>query len=298
VEEIAVSPRSILLLFVIGATLRSQAAELKVQSATAWNDFVTAKQIQLKECDANYSPGGHLDLAAEVRTRLRTGEIIVRPAGKNGITPVPGALIHDWIGMIFVPGASLDNLLASVRDYDRYPRMYQPSVVSGKLRVRHPDFDLYTLIIRQNVLTMKAGLDGDYRSDYHRLDDSHGYSITQSGRLQEISGFGSEDQKEFAPGTGAGFIWRIYSSAKYEAADGGVYLEFEATALSRPIPRGLSWLVNPIVERTSRSALITTLRQTRDAQDGNESLSSGLNERERELPSKPGAAKIRSSGLR
>lgn len=292
------SLRSILWLFMIGATLRSQAAELKAQSAKAWEDFVAAKETRLKECNANLLPGGQLDLPAEVKTRLRTGEVIVRPAGKNGITPVPGALIHDWIGMIFVPGTSLDKLLASVRDYDRYPQMYQPSVVSGKLRVRHPDFDLYTLTIRQNVLTMKAGLDGDYRSEYHRLDDSHSYSVTQSARLQEISGFGGEDQKEFAPGTGAGLIWCIYSSAKYEAADGGVYLEFEASAMSRPIPRGLSWLVNPIVERVSRSALITTLRQTREAQEGDESLSSGLNERERELPSKPGVAKIRSSGLR
>jgi hypothetical protein len=245
--------------------LRSQAAELKAESARAWDDFVTSKEAELSACDYN-SPGGQLELSAEVRRRLQTGEIIVHLARKNGTIPVPGALIHDWTGTVFIPHTSLGELLARVRDYERYPQFYHPSVVSGKLRVRHPDLDRYSIVMRQNVLTIRTGLDGDYRSEYHQVDRAHWYSVTRSERLQEISRFGSDDQTEFAPGHGNGFIWRIYSTTKYEAADGGVYLELEAMALSRPVPRSVSWLVNPVVERMSRSALMTTLRQTRDAQ--------------------------------
>lgn len=259
------SARFFLFLFLLGATLRLQAAELKAESDRAWDDFVTAKEGQLDECDSN-SPGAQLDLSAEVRSRLQAGEIMVRPMGKNGTFPVPGALIHDWIGRIFVPNTSLRDLLARARDYEKYPQFYRPSVVSGKLRVRHPDVDRYAIVMRQNVLTIRTGLDGDYRSEYHQVDSTRWYSVTRSERLQEISRFGSADQTEFAPGHGNGFIWRIYSSTKYEAADGGVYIELEAAALSRPIPRAVSWLVNPVVERMARSALMTTLRQTRDAQ--------------------------------
>jgi hypothetical protein len=264
-KAIVVSVRFLFCIFLAGATLRLHAAELKAESARAWEDFVSSKEARVTERHSD-SPGRRLAVTPEMRSRLQTGEIIVQPAGKNGAISVPGALIHDWIGTVFVPNTSLGELLARVRDYEKYPHFYRPLVVSAKLRVRHPNSDRYSLVIRQNVLTVKTGLDGNYRSEYHQLDNNHWYSVTRSERLQEISKFGGEDQTEFAPGLGSGFIWRIYSSAKYEAADGGVYIELEAMALSRPIPRSLAWLANPIVERISRSALMTTLRQTRDAQ--------------------------------
>ncbi len=257
--------RSLLWFSLLGATLRLQAAELKSQTIKTWENFVSSKEAQLDQCERD-APGGKLELTAEIKRRLQAGEIVARPARRNGAFPVPGALIHDWIGIVFLPNASLGEVLARVRDYEKYPQFYRPVVVSAKLRVRHPDLDRYALVIRQNVLTIKTGLDGDYRSEYHQLDNNHWYSVTRSERLQEISSFGSSDQTEFAPGLGDGFIWRLYSSVKYEASDGGVYVELEAMALSRPIPRSISWLVNPVVERISRSALVTTLRQTRDAQ--------------------------------
>ncbi len=259
------SVHSFLCLFLVGATLRLQSAELKTESATAWEAFVKSKEAQLTECSPS-SRDEQLDLSPQLRSRLQSGEIIVGPARKNGSIPVPGALIHDWIGTVFVPHTSLDQVLARVRDYDQYPQFYHPSIVSGKLRVRHPDLDRYALVLRQNVLTIRTGLDGDYRSEYHQVDNSHWYSITRSERLQEISRFGSDSETELAPGHGSGFIWRIYSSARYDAADGGVYIQLDAAALSRPVPRSLAWLVNPVVERISRSALMTSLRQTRDAQ--------------------------------
>jgi hypothetical protein len=39
----------------------------------------------------------------------------------------------------------------------------------------------------------------------------------------------------------------------------GVLIELEAIALSRAIPAEVAWLVNPIVSRISRNALLTTL---------------------------------------
>ena len=47
--------------------------------------------------------------------------------------------------------------------------------------------------------------------------------------------------------------------------DHGVVLEMETIALSRDVPAAVAWFVNPIVNRFSRSALRTTLSQTREA---------------------------------
>ena len=80
-----------------------------------------------------------------------------------------------------------------------------------------------------------------------------------------MESFGRPGEHLLPPDTGAGFIWRIYSIARYEERDGGVYLEIEALALTRDVPSSLRWLVNPVVKHLSVNSLTTTLEQTRDA---------------------------------
>ena len=65
---------------------------------------------------------------------------------------------------------------------------------------------------------------------------------------------------------GKGLIWRLYSAPRFEERDGGVYIELEALALSRDIPAGLHWMIEPIVRRVSRSSLATALQQTQSPQ--------------------------------
>ena len=263
-------------LLLLGATLSSRAADLRLESVKAWEAFVQSKEVALTQYDQQRSHG-LLDLSPELRKRLQAGEILIRPVDKRGSVSVPGALIHDWLGTVFIPNTTLEAVLSNTRDYEQYARFYKPSVVSGKLRARGPNLDRYQLLLRQSVLTVKTGLDGDYRSEYHPIDSSHQYSITRSERLQEISSFGGDEQAEYPPGHGSGFIWRIYSSTMYEAADEGVYVQLEAAALSRPVPRSLGWLVTPVMEKIARSALTTTLRQTREASDLNSLTASGSN---------------------
>jgi hypothetical protein len=55
--------------------------------------------------------------------------------------------------------------------------------------------------------------------------------------------------------------------SRFEERDGGVYFEMEAIALSRDVPRTLHVMVYPIIKKVSRSALVTSLDQTRNAVD-------------------------------
>ena len=69
-------------------------------------------------------------------------------------------------------------------------------------------------------------------------------------------------------GEGKGLLWRVLSLSRFEERDGGVYIEFEAIALSRDIPASLHWMIEPIVRRVSRNSLITSLKQTGGAVQG------------------------------
>jgi len=46
------------------------------------------------------------------------------------------------------------------------------------------------------------------------------------------------NERELPPGTGDGYLWRLYSYWRYEERDGGTWVECEAISLTRDIPRG------------------------------------------------------------
>ena len=49
------------------------------------------------------------------------------------------------------------------------------------------------------------------------------------------------------PGTGHGFLWRMNAYWLIEPRPEGVYLECRSLSLSRSIPAGLGWLIEPFV---------------------------------------------------
>ena len=110
-----------------------------------------------------------------------------------------------------------------------------------------------------------TALDSEYRVCYHQVDEGRWYSVAYATRVQEVRHYGRYDVLELPPGQGNGYIWRLYSFARFEERDGGVYIELEAIALSRDIPLAARWFVDPIVRRVSKNSIMVTLRQTKEA---------------------------------
>ena len=100
------------------------------------------------------------------------------------------------------------------------------------------------------------------------LDDRRFYSVSKTTRVQEVDDYGRPGAHRVPEGKGGGYIWKLYSVARFEQRDNGVYLEFEAIALSRDIPSALRFVVDPIVRRVSRNSLLISLQQTEQAVDG------------------------------
>jgi hypothetical protein len=67
------------------------------------------------------------------------------------------------------------------------------------------------------------------------------------------------------PDTGHGFLWSLYSYWRFEERDGGVYIECRAISLTRDVPFGLGWALEPIIQKLPRESLIKTLEDTRKA---------------------------------
>lgn len=242
------------------------ATTLNTETVAAWNGYVKAANNNLQD---RIRPGGNFLWALEDPDRaakVRAAEIEVAPATGQVPKKLPGGgLIHHWIGAVFMPNIKLDDVLAVTRDYDRYKEFYRPSVIESKAIVRDDSEDRFSMMLMNTSFFLKSALDADYRATTVRLDKDRVYSITETTRVQEIEEYGRPNQHQTPEGKGRGYIWKLYSIARLEQRDGGVYVELEAMALSRDIPAVMHLVVDPIVRRVSRNSLILSLQQTQAA---------------------------------
>jgi len=197
--------------------------------------------------------------------RVRAGEILVSPIGREVPNPVPKGLIHDWIGATFIPNTSLERVLSIVRNYGDYKQFYKPTVVDSKLLATDGTCDKYAMRVVNKETAAEAAFDIEYETAYFQPEEQRWYNNTRATRVQEIRHYGKSDEQVLPPDQGKGFIWRLYSVTRFEERDGGVYVELEAIALSRDIPVALRWVVNPMVRRVSKNYMLTSLQQMEGA---------------------------------
>jgi hypothetical protein len=238
-----------------------RAAELKPETIKAWDQYVEEKKSKATSFAGLIAGNDDRDLWKE----LRSGKILVAPVGPKVPLRVPSGLIHDWMGTAFIPGATILQVLAAIRDYDRYKDVYRPGVIDSQACMATNDEDRFSLVLMDKPLFSKKALKADFGARYFRLDDNRWYGIAESTRIQEIEGYGGADARLLPEDEGSGLIWRAANITRYEARDGGVIVQFEAMVLSRDIPEALRWMIDPIVRRVARESVQLSLEKTRDA---------------------------------
>src|SRR5271166_6078954 len=245
------------------APAMSNGAELKEQTLKTWDAYIQAVDSQMH--GRLQGPFLWVDEDPDRVTSVRAGKILVSSVGQKNPKPVPSGLIHDWIGAAFIPDVRLGDVLSAVRDYSHYTEFYKPTVVDAKPLGTEGGCDKYSMRVVNKETVAETALDTEYQACYLQLDELRWYSTAHSTRVQEIRHYGRPDEQELPPNQGSGYIWRVYSLARFEERDGGVYIELEAIALSRDVPVALRWVVDPIVRRVSRNTLLISLQQMEEA---------------------------------
>ena len=245
------------------APAASDGAELKDETLKTWDAYIQTVDSQMH----NRLQGSFLWVDEEPGRveSVRAGKILVSSVGKKVPRPVPSGLIHDWIGAAFIPNARLSDVLSAVRDYGRYTEFYKPTVVDARPLGTDGGCDKYSMRVVNNERVAETALDTEYESCYLRLDELRSYSTAHTTRVQEIRHYGRPDEQELPPDQGSGYVWRVYSLARFEERDGGVYIELEASVLSRDIPVAVRWVVDPIVRRVSKNTMLISLQQMEEA---------------------------------
>ena len=90
-----------------------------------------------------------------------------------------------------------------------------------------------------------------------------GFVAPTPHRIAEVQNAGSPKETVLPPDTGYGFLWRLGSYWRFQERDHGVNLECRAISLTRDVPFGLGWIIEPIIQKLPKESLIKTLESTR-----------------------------------
>jgi hypothetical protein len=89
-----------------------------------------------RQADKRRALIGKLQLGEVVSARLQTRD------GQAEID-VPDGLIHHWVGTVLLPGATIDRVMAFVKDYQQYPARFAPMIQRAQVLKQSPDrFDV------------------------------------------------------------------------------------------------------------------------------------------------------------
>jgi hypothetical protein len=223
--------------------------ELKRGSALLWVDSLPESQRTVA-------------YAALKRSEVQIHQLNALDNGKPIVCP--GGLIHHWVGVVFIPGAKLDDVLGVLQDYDRQSTYYAPDVERSRIESHEGDhFRVFLRFRRHKVITVVLNTEHDVH--YFRDAPGRAHSRSSAVRIAEVENPGKSDEREKPPGDDGGYLWRMETWWRMEEHDGGVYVQSEVASLTRDIPTGLGWLVGPFVTSIPKETLFFTLESTQRA---------------------------------
>jgi len=277
------------LIAAIGIGVRpTRAEQLKKETAAAFDQYIRLKETRDERQISGRQAFLWIDalpdpIAREAYAKVKGGQVLTRrnqDCGTPDCSAIPGGLIHDWVGVVFIPGVSLAQAMSALQDYDRDADYYRPQVLVSKLLDRSGDvFDVFLRLKQVHVITVV--LDTEYEVHYRYLDDAHAVSRSYSTRIAEVENAGEANEHDRTPGDDRGLLWRLYSYWRFYQADGGIYIQCNAVSLTRDVPAGLGWLIRPFIQKIPSESLRFTLDATRAAVAKKfESVSNGTHDAE------------------
>jgi hypothetical protein len=203
----------------------------------------------------------------EAYARLRRGELFIQEMHTedgHGPIRIPDGLIHHWVGVVFIPKATLREVNAVLEDYANEPKNYQPEIRRAKLIEQNGNKSkVYLQFFSKSIITVV--LNGYFDVTIVSIDQTRSESISRSTRIAEVESPGSADEHERPDGGDHGYMWRLNSYWRIDEKDGGVYVQNESITLTRTVPVMLAWIVNPLIKNLPRDVLAHMLNDTQDA---------------------------------
>ena len=239
-----------------------EAAEPKEVTLRSWDDYINILSSDMEKRAAGQGTFLFMGESPGDQLRARRGELIVT---SHDPRRVPQGLIHHWIGGMFVPNVTLDQVVNVLSSYDRLSEFYKPLVRKSTVLERDGDTARLSVIVVQKAFSVTAAVETEDQVQITRLAPNRAYIKCNAVRVQEIADYGQSSQHPFQEDRRPGYVWRASVFNRVEEHDGGVYVELETVALSRGIPLEVRWLIKPLTDELPRKMMVDMLNDTRTA---------------------------------
>lgn len=237
-------------------------AHLKPETVQAFDRYAGRAEAEMDQRRAGKAPFFSIQDAPRME-RLRKGEILTQRQAVAEKDEAPSGIIHDWTGTMFIPGASVERVLGVLQDFSQHKQIYAEILDARLIKRDGNRFEFYWRLKKQKVMTVV--LNSMLQSQYEPAGSGRWYCRTHSLRIAEVSDPGTAKEAELPVGNDHGFLWRLYAYWFLEGTKDGVMAECRSISLSRDVPRGLGWMINPIIRDLPAESLWNTLDATRRA---------------------------------
>lgn len=238
--------------------------ELRPETLRAFDAYIREAEAAMERTLDGSVPFLWSDASSERAQQILQGRILAQFWSDQGSGRVAHGLIHDWTAAVLIPGATLERTVRLVQDYNNHKNIYKPEVIDSRLLSHQGnDFQIYLRLLKKKIITVV--LDTYHDVHYSSLDHTRWLCRSYTTRILEVEGAGSRKEKTLPPDTGHGFLWRLYSYWKFQGKEPGTFVECRAISLSRNVPLGLGWMIEPIIQKLPKESLINTLNATRRA---------------------------------
>ena len=245
------------------------AADLRPATLAAFQRYVSLTEARMAGEMSGPSPRLWIDRQADRRPallgKLQLGEVVSAPLqtydGRAEIA-VPGGLVHHWVGTVLLPGATLDRVIAFVKDYPQYAARFAPMIQRARVLKQSADhFDVTMRTWARNVVTVV--LDVDYAVDYRTLTPTTVVIKSVASNIYEVADPGTAGEQRTPADRGQGFLWRLNTYCSFDERPEGVYEQCESISLTRDVPFGLGWMIRPFITSIPRETMAFTLGKVR-----------------------------------
>jgi hypothetical protein len=252
---------SAILFFLLSAVV-SKAAELKPDTLQAWDNYIRGVKATEVERDSGSRPFLWVDESPEAERHVRSGELVITDLDPRR---VPQGLIHHWVGDMFVPNVSLDEVMQVLNNYVRYSDMFKPLIRKASIVEQDGNTVTLDVLAVQKAFSVTAAVEANEDIQIARPSADRVCITADSVHIEEIADYGEPSEHVFPDGRRPGYVWRALIVQRLEQRDGGVYVELETISLSRGIPIEVRWLIKPLTNDLPRKMMADLLDETRTA---------------------------------
>jgi len=241
-------------------------AELQNSTVAAFDRYVRATEALATGDGPFLWIDGLPDVERRAKLDIVTrGGLVIEPltTRENGrAIDVPGGMIHHWMGVVFVPRATVNQAIALLQDYDAHEAIYKPAIARSRTLARDGDvFRVYLRYYMKKVITVI--INSEHEARFVRIGADRARIRIQSLRIAEVENPDTPTERERPVGNDGGYLWRLNTYWRFLERDGGTYVQCEGVSLTRGIPVGFGWLIGPFVTSIPRESLTFTLETTR-----------------------------------